>query len=85
MKSGTAQKMILNMLSTGVMVKTGRVWRNFMVNMRPTNVKLRRRAERIIMQATGCDDETAARLLRENGDSIRAAIESREKSGGASV
>ena len=78
MKSGTAQKMILNMLSTGSMVKTGRVWRNYMVCMKPTNTKLRRRAERIIREATGCDDETAARLLRENGDSIRGAIEAFE-------
>ena len=78
MKSGTAQKMILNMLSTGSMVKTGRVWRNYMVCMKPTNAKLRRRAERIIREATGCDDETAAKLLRENGDSIRGAIEAFE-------
>ena len=81
MKSGTAQKMILNMLSTGAMVKTGRVWRNYMVNMKPTNVKLRRRAERMIAAATGCDDATAARLLVENGDSIRAAIEAYENGG----
>lgn len=80
MKSGTAQKMVLNMLSTGSMVRTGRVWRNFMVNMKPSNQKLRRRAERIIMQATGCDDETAAKALVENGDSIRAAIEALEAS-----
>ncbi len=81
MKSGTAQKMVLNMLSTGAMVKTGRVWRNYMVNMRPTNSKLRRRAERIIMSATGCGDEEAARLLREHGDSIKAAIEAYENGG----
>ena len=81
MKSGTAQKMILNMLSTGAMVKTGRVWRNYMVNMKPTNVKLRRRAERMIAAATGCDDAAAARLLVENGDSIKAAIEAYENGG----
>ena len=81
MKSGTAQKMILNMLSTGSMVKIGRVWRNYMVEMKPTNVKLRRRAERMIAAATGCSDETAARLLVENGDSIRAAIEAYENGG----
>ena len=79
MKSGTAQKMILNMLSTGSMVKTGRVWRNYMVDMKPTNAKLRRRAERMIMAAAGCDDATAAKLLAENGDSIRAAVEAYEK------
>lgn len=78
MKSGTAQKMVLNMLSTGAMVRLGRVWRNYMVWMKPTNVKLRRRAERIIVQATGCDDETAAAALRDNGDSIKAAIEALE-------
>ncbi|MEA4824602.1 MAG: N-acetylmuramic acid 6-phosphate etherase [Clostridiaceae bacterium] len=79
MKSGTAQKMVLNMLSTGAMVKTGHVWRNYMVCMRPTNAKLRRRAERIIREATGCDDNTAAKLLIDNGDSIRTAIESYER------
>lgn len=79
MKSGTAQKMVLNMLSTGAMVKTGHVWCNYMVCMRPTNAKLRRRAERIIREATGCDDAAAAKLLADNGDSIRAAIESYER------
>lgn len=78
MKSGTAQKMVLNMLSTGVMVKLGRVRGNYMLYMKPTNIKLRRRAERIIAAVTGCDDATAARALTENGDDIKRAVDALE-------
>ncbi len=63
MKAGTATKMVLNMLSTGVMVRTGATFGNLMVNMRPSNAKLVDRAERIIAAAVGCDAEEAARLL----------------------
>jgi len=82
MKSGTAQKMVLNMLSTGAMVKNGRVYHNYMVYMKPTNIKLRRRAERIVAAVTGVDDETAAKLLVDNGDSIREAIVAWETANG---
>jgi N-acetylmuramic acid 6-phosphate etherase len=74
MKAGTATKLVLNMLSTGVMVKTGATFGNLMVNVRPTNAKLVDRAERIIAAATGCDMETAARLLEESGGSVKTAI-----------
>jgi len=74
MKAGTATKMVLNMLSTGVMVKTGATFGNLMVNMRPTNAKLVDRAERIIAAAVGCDAETAARLLVESGHDVKVAI-----------
>jgi len=74
MKAGTATKMVLNMLSTGVMVRTGATFGNLMVNMRPTNAKLVDRAERIISAAVGCDGETAARLLAESGSEVKVAI-----------
>ena len=74
MKAGTATKMVLNMLSTGVMVRTGATFGNLMVNVRPTNAKLVDRAERIIASALGSDGETAARLLAESGMDVKAAI-----------
>jgi N-acetylmuramic acid 6-phosphate etherase len=74
MKAGTATKMVLNMLSTGVMVRTGATFGNLMVNVRPTNAKLVDRAERIIAAATGCDGETAAKLLVSSGSSVKTAI-----------
>jgi N-acetylmuramic acid 6-phosphate etherase len=73
LKAGTATKLVLNMLSTGVMIKTGAVYGNLMVNMQTTNVKLVDRAQRIIMAATGIDQPTAAELLEESG-SIKTAI-----------
>jgi len=73
MKAGTATKLVLNMISTGVMVRTGAVYGNLMVNVKPTNGKLVDRAERIIMAATGCARETAARLL-ETAGSVKVAI-----------
>ncbi len=73
LKAGTATKLVLNMISTGVMVRTGAVFGNLMVNVKPTNAKLIDRAERIIMAATGCDRETAASLLKEAG-SVKVAI-----------
>jgi N-acetylmuramic acid 6-phosphate etherase len=74
MKAGTATKLVLNMLSTGVMVRTGAIYGNLMVNVRPTNAKLVDRAERIIAAATGCSPEEAARLLVESGESVKTAI-----------
>jgi len=73
MKAGTATKLVLNMISTGVMIKTGAVYGNLMVNVKPTNDKLVDRAHRIIMAATGCDRYTATRLLIEGG-SVKVAI-----------
>jgi N-acetylmuramic acid 6-phosphate etherase len=73
MKAGTATKLVLNMISTGVMVRTGAVYGNLMVNVKPTNDKLIDRAQRILMAATGCDRPTAARLLIEAG-SVKVAI-----------
>ena len=73
LKAGTATKLVLNMLSTGVMIKTGAVYGNLMVNLQPTNAKLIDRAQRIIMAATGVDQPTAAKLLKEAG-SVKTAI-----------
>ena len=63
MKSGTAQKMVLNMLSTGTMIKLGKVYGNLMVDVKPSNEKLIRRCERIVSLATGCDEAVAAAAL----------------------
>jgi N-acetylmuramic acid 6-phosphate etherase len=73
MKAGTATKLVLNMISTGVMIRSGAVYGNLMVNVQPTNGKLVDRAERIIVEATGCGREEAARLL-ELGGSVKTAI-----------
>jgi N-acetylmuramic acid 6-phosphate etherase len=73
MKAGTATKLVLNMISTGVMIKTGAVYGNLMVNMQTTNAKLVDRAQRIIAAATGVDQTTAAKLLTEGG-TIKTAI-----------
>jgi N-acetylmuramic acid 6-phosphate etherase len=73
LKAGTATKLVLNMLSTGVMVKTGAVYGNLMVNVQPTNDKLIDRAQRIIMAATGTDQPTAADLLKKSS-SVKTAI-----------
>ena len=73
MKAGTATKLVLNSLSTGVMIRSGAVYGNLMVNVQPTNAKLVDRAERIICAATGCERETAARLLAET-KSVKTAI-----------
>src|ERR1017187_1239308 len=73
MKAGKAPKLVLNMLSTGVMIRTGAVFGNLMVNVKPSNDKLIDRAHRIIMEATGCDRFAATRLLIE-ADSVKVAI-----------
>lgn len=75
MKAGTATKLILNTLSTGVMVKLGRVRGNQMIYMRPTNKKLADRAVRIIMEQTGRSYEESNAALKSVNGSISAAIE----------
>jgi len=73
MRAGTATKMVLNMLSTGVMIRTGYVYGNLMVNVQPTNGKLTDRARRIISTITGVSYDEASRLLAEAG-SVRTAV-----------
>ena len=63
MKSGTAQKMVLNMLSTGAMIKLGKVYGNLMVDVKPSNEKLIRRCVTIVCAATECDEATAVAAL----------------------
>jgi len=74
LKAGTAQKMVLNMLSTGAMVRMGKTYGNLMVDMRASNEKLRRRAARIVAGATGLDEAVAATLLRAADGEARTAI-----------
>jgi N-acetylmuramic acid 6-phosphate etherase len=74
LRAGTATKMVLNMISTGVMIKLGYVYGNLMVNVQPTNKKLEDRARRIIEQAAEVSEERAAELLEASGRSVRTAI-----------
>ena len=74
MKSGTAQKMILNMISSGVMIKLGKVYGNLMIDVRPTNEKLVERAKGIIMKCTSVDKEVAEKYLEESGNDVRLSI-----------
>ncbi|MDO5564186.1 MAG: N-acetylmuramic acid 6-phosphate etherase [Eubacteriales bacterium] len=74
LKAGTAQKMILNMISTTSMIMIGKVYKNFMVDMQATNQKLVDRSKRIIMNATNCSEETALKNLSFANGSIKCAI-----------
>lgn len=74
MKAGTATKMVLNMISTGVMIRLGMTYGNLMVNVQPKNEKLVDRARRIIAEATGVSVARAGELLEESGRSVRTAI-----------
>jgi N-acetylmuramic acid 6-phosphate etherase len=74
LKAGTAQKLVLNMISTGVMVKLGKVYGNLMVDVQPTNHKLRQRAQRILVEATGVDPEVAHQLLEQSGWQVKTAV-----------
>lgn len=74
MKAGTAQKMVLNMISTTTMVKIGKVYQNLMVDVATTNEKLRVRALNIVSEATGIDKENSKKLLEESGYDVKVAI-----------
>lgn len=74
MKSGSAQKMVLNMLTTGTMVKLGKVYGNLMVDVKTSNLKLIERARHIVIKATGCSYERAAQLLELSDNSVKVAI-----------
>jgi N-acetylmuramic acid 6-phosphate etherase len=75
LKAGTAQKLVLNMLSTGAFIRMGYVYGNLMVNVQPTNAKLAERARRIVAQAAGVAGERAGELLEAAGGNVRRAIE----------
>ena len=74
MKSGTAQKMVLNMLTTCSMIKLGKVYGNLMVDLKASNKKLEDRARRLIIHATGAAPETAGRYLEQAGGHVKLAI-----------
>ncbi|MTD28520.1 N-acetylmuramic acid 6-phosphate etherase [Erwinia sorbitola] len=74
LKSGTAQKLVLNMLSTGAMVKIGKVYQNLMVDMQATNIKLVDRARRMVCEATGCDAHQAESALQQVHYEVKTAI-----------
>jgi len=76
MKGGLAQKMVMHLLSTTVMVRLGRVEGNLMTNLHPASRKLRRRALRIVMSLTGLDESAAKSLLDANHGSVHDALES---------
>lgn len=74
LKAGTAQKMVLNMLSTGAMVLGGKAYGNLMVDVKVTNAKLAARARRIVAQVGQVDENTAAALLAQTGQAVKPAI-----------
>ena len=74
LKAGTAQKMILNMISTATMVRTGKCYSNLMVDVVQTNSKLVTRAQNILMEATGISREEAVEYLKKSGGSVKKAI-----------
>ncbi|MFF2483758.1 N-acetylmuramic acid 6-phosphate etherase [Paenibacillus sp. NPDC058071] len=74
LKAGTAQKMILNMISTVTMVKLGKAYKNLMTDLSVSNHKLRERARRIVMLATGADYEIVSRVMNETNDQIKTSI-----------
>jgi N-acetylmuramic acid 6-phosphate etherase len=74
MKAGTAQKVVLNLISSGIMLRLGRVFRGMMVNMPPTNAKLKRRAEAMVAQIAHCDPSQAASSLDQAEGDIKTAV-----------
>jgi len=74
MKAGTAQKVVLNLISSGIMLRLGRVYRGMMVNMQATNAKLKRRAEAMVAQIARCSQEQAACALDQADGDIKIAV-----------
>ncbi|MBZ9703409.1 MULTISPECIES: N-acetylmuramic acid 6-phosphate etherase [unclassified Mesorhizobium] len=74
LKSGTAQKLVLNMLSTASMIRIGKSYQNLMVDLNPSNRKLAARATRIVMQTTGCTAAQARQALGRTGNDVKLAI-----------
>jgi N-acetylmuramic acid 6-phosphate etherase len=74
MKAGTAQKVVLNLISSGIMLRLGRVYRGMMVNMQTTNAKLKRRAAAMVAQIAHCDPQQAADALQEADGEIKTAV-----------
>jgi len=74
MKSGTAQKLILNMITTTAMIRLGKVYENMMIDLQMTNQKLRERAKRVVMTVTGVSYEKATEYLEKAGGHVKTAI-----------
>ncbi len=74
MKAGTAQKLVLNMISTSVMIKRGKVYKNLMVDLQPTNEKLKTRAINIVSQSLDCSEEESIKLLTKCHYNVKIAI-----------
>lgn len=74
LKAGSAQKMVLNMISTGAMIKIGKVYQNLMVDVMQTNKKLQQRAINIIMESTNCSREKALEALKETSGDVKLSI-----------
>lgn len=81
MKAGTAHKLVLNMLSTCAMIKQGHVYENLMINLRPTNIKLRARTIRIVSEITGLSLDASEKLLEENDWVIKKAVAANKANG----
>ena len=75
LKAGNSQKFVLNMLSTGAMIRTGKVYENLMINLKPSNEKLKGRVVRITSAILDCSEETATKLLDQNDWNIRKTVE----------
>ncbi|NBK23336.1 MAG: N-acetylmuramic acid 6-phosphate etherase [Spirochaetia bacterium] len=74
MKAGTAQKLVLNMITTTAMIRIGKVFNNLMVDLRPVNAKLILRSRRLITEVTGCSEETSIELFEASGHNTKVAI-----------
>ena len=74
MKAGTATKMVLNMISTGAMIRLGKVYQNLMVDVRPLSRKLQQRAEGIVMTLLGCSRPRAKNLLKKAKGRVKVAV-----------
>lgn len=74
MKAGTAQKLVLNALSTATMIRLGKVYANLMVDVQPTNAKLRRRAIRILQEGANVDAQSARDALEATGYEVKPAL-----------
>jgi N-acetylmuramic acid 6-phosphate etherase len=79
LKAGTAQKIVLNTLTTCAMTKTGKVYENMMINLSPSNEKLKKRVIRIVNEILSCGEERAEKLLEENEWVIKKAVEAAKK------
>jgi N-acetylmuramic acid 6-phosphate etherase len=74
MKAGTATKMVLNILTTGAMIRLGKTYGNLMVDLRATNTKLADRARRIVRAVTNLTENESERLLKDSGGEVKTAI-----------